>query len=221
MKRFLRLASVAFAPWLVACGRGPPMRPGTGALRVRVSGLDRGVAAEAWIAGTSVEDAAWHPQHAAVRGGEAVFTNLEPRGWVVTVSDARGGGGFFGTWGGRSFVEVRAGGVEEASVTVRRGRGVRGRVVDAATRAPIADVRVAPPPNVASTSWPVELPSMWTGTSADGAFVLGGDLGAGTAISFRRAGYVAQSRVVATGDTGAWEIAMQPAPASDAATTVR
>jgi hypothetical protein len=167
-----------------------------------------------WIGDRYSSEIAWTPRHMVIRSEEALFVDLPPGAYRIAANDEQGRGGYYGTWGGRDWVAVRAGEVADESVSLDRGLRARGRVIDAQTRAPIENVNVAPPTRAASQTWPVALPWFWSASDATGAFVLGGLPAPGNVsrpsspIWFQRAGYTEQSIRLPANGADDWTVEM-------------
>ena len=215
VRRALVLSLLGVAGVLDGACRAPRLKPGTGGLRVRVSGMPSDGTAEVCVAPRYESARSFVARHETVRGSsEALFVDLPPDGYRVAVNDAQARGGYYGTWTGQDAVIVRPGDVELVSVSVDRGNGVRGHVRDSVSHAPLPNVYVAPPTRTASSAWPVALPWFWSASDATGAFVLGGLPHGGTSdgqplrIWFQCTGYLSRSVPLTAGD-GNWNVLLE------------
>ena len=192
-----------------ACREPPRLAPGTGGLRVSLSGVPAGARVHVWAA-PRYGGAGWRAWHVVASGGEALFVDLPPDGYRVAASDEAGHGGYYGTLGGVDWVGVDAGRIATARVSLETGVAVHGVVLDARTRAPLANTYVTPPAKVASERWPVRLPWFWSATDADGRFALGG-LPSGTPeVWFDHEGYTSK-QVPLAGASSPLTVLLEPA----------
>lgn len=219
MRRALALAltSIVVSMNIAACNR-VRLRPGTGGVRVHVRGAGSRGPVHVWIAPPVTTGVPWTALHVLANDGDALFVDVPEGFYRIAIADEEGHGGYYGSWGGNSSVRVRAGEITRESITLSTGVSVRGRVVDASTGAPLANVSVAPPTRAASQTWPVALPWFWSASLADGSFLLAGlpaptesRSGPSTPIWFERAGYVTQSLPLPSGGASGWTVSMQPA----------
>jgi hypothetical protein len=144
--------------------------------------------------------------------GEVVVGDLAPGTYDVAVTATDGRGGYYSTLGGNP-ARVEEGSIEDVWVSLDTGVFVAGHVFDADTHAPLAGVDVRPPRRVASSTWPVALPSLWAAGRDDGSFAIGGvSVPAGEAreLIFTREGYRTRHIPISEGATRLqWEVALE------------